>query len=194
MFTAKNKNIYEYVIFLLGSVPNKNIVLMSGHFVGQSIPVVTFWDSFQIDLSRLQAMLLLASFEKLVAATCGALVWQPAREGTVCLKAKMAAPEKASIAAAMASVISELESVMLWRDSKEPNLNCFSMENGCLLSSFNWLQEEFDLSTGSPDDSASLLVIWILSYSSSAARQGFYFTFIYLHVCKVSVQLCTINV
>lgn len=52
------------MIFLLGCVLNKNVFLMSGDFVGQSISGVTFWYSIQIDLFRLQAMLLLASFHK----------------------------------------------------------------------------------------------------------------------------------
>lgn len=46
-------------------------------------------------------------------------VWQPARDVTVLLKTTMTAPKKVSVAAAVASVVSELESAFHWKKSKE---------------------------------------------------------------------------
>lgn len=61
------------------------------------------------------------------------------------------------------------------------------MENGCFLSSFNWLQEDIDSSTGSPDDSAPLLVI--LSTAVLLHDKVF---IVLLFICMYLVYLSTV--
>ena len=69
----------------------------------------------------------------------------------------MGAPKAGSMDAAIASVISEQEHLLLWKKSKETEaLKRFSWWMSLLL--FSQLRQEFDLRTGSPSCSAALLL------------------------------------